>query len=391
MKKPNKDAEMRLRLFADLKSLPYYSKLPKDYKWPYQSHMKDVNKKARPEDFGLEIQFWQIGLLQLASMFLLFLLMKFFVESIFNNPSSGRHVIIHSVVDAILLDFTRHTILSNLPYLILIFIGVGLTIRAVFVFWRYLYIWSGERGLWTWLRVIASILYFIIIYAVVPISLFVYLVQYFWSVDLKYFVVFFLSLILIAPPTILGTLTVLTRKERTGYVMLTVTVSVIILYALVIYTLISEDIQQSIHLPSFITIANALLFGALFGSYLLVTRLFMVYKHRVHYTLDRFEERPSKNMASRTQYIQYLNRALTKMLYTNLLVFLCAMVAMAIPVALLYVITNYGPKWAQQSYELNSVYGLLLPFVIMILVLLVIGNILTIFYDRGLAEDDPVV
>lgn len=385
MKVPAK-RDYRQRMMSDIKALPYYSKLPRDYKWPYLRAKKEVDKKARLEDFGLEVRFWQIGLLQLGSLVLLFMLMKFFVESIFSNPAAGRHKIISTLVDAILLDFTRHTLLANLPYILLIFIGIGLLLRLAFVFWRFMYVSAQEKNWPTGIFIVLSIFYFIIVYGVAPIFGAIKAGQYFWGQDLRYFVVYLLSMFLIGPPTVLGTLTLLCRKQKAAYILMAITLSIIVLYSLLVFAIISEDIQQAITLPSFSRMTTAVLFGVLFGSYLLVTRLYIVYKHRIHFSVDKFEERHKKSKLLQEAYLTGLNRSLAKMLMKFLGAIGVSFVLSLIPVLGLYYLNRNGPEWFSQAYEFNSVYGLMLPFIVLVMLLFIVGGVLNFFLGRKPAQ-----
>jgi hypothetical protein len=334
------------------------------------------------EDYGIELRLWQIGLLQLGSMVLLFLLIKYFVESIFNNPPSGRHQIIHSVVDAFLLDYIRHTLLSNLPYIILAFIGLALLMKLIYVFWRFLYINAKKKGWPDIVLVIGTVLYFGVLYVYLPTHLSIQIGIWLYQADIKLLVVYILSWFLIYPYATMGTFAILAKKPKTAYTLLTINLVLMIISWLIIFNLISEDIQQSIFLPSLTRMTPALLFGVMFGAYLLVSRQYIVYKFRINYSVDRFDERLKDNKVFKNRYLQGLRKTLNKSLVVLLITIVAAALVTIGPVMFLYGIKWFGPAWLSQSYELNSVYGLVLPFLIIIMVLIVGRNVYELVRDR---------
>lgn len=370
-----------MRFLDSTKKLPYYSVLPKDYKWPYLKK-KEKDREIRLEDYGVELKLWQIALLQLVSLVSLFLLMKFYIESIFNNPPSARNEEIHSIIDALLLDFVRHTLLSNLAFIVLAYIGIALIARLLFYLWKIGYQVGKERKIPNIALVFGSIIYFGALFVFLPIYGTTRLSMYLWSEDIRFLTVFWISMFLIAPPTILGTFTILVKKYKASLVLLSINLCYLLLSSLIIFNLISEDIQQSIFLPSLTRMVPAVMFGLLFAFYLLVTRQYIVYKDRIHHTIETFENRPKMNRSFMNKYLAGLKKTLNKSLITFGITTMTALIMTIIPLGILYLVHDFGPAWAGSAYELNSVYGLVLPFLVVMILLLMGRSVYDLIRER---------
>jgi hypothetical protein len=226
------------------------------------------------------------------------------------------------------------------------------------------------------------VVYFAIFYFLIPTIIAVQVGIWVYKMDIRLLVVYILSWFLIYPYATLGTFTILARKAKTAYALLTANLVLMTISWLLIFNLISEDIQQTIALPPVSRMAPALLFGLMFGSYLIITRQYIVYKFRIAYTVDRFDERLKDNLRLKTQYLTGLGRTLNKSLLMLLATTGAAALLTMIPVAFLYMLSWYGPQWIRQSYEFNSVYGLVLPFIILMLLLIIGRNVYELIRER---------